>query len=116
MNSQAQSSVESTIRYSKFRATRWAALLVLVGGCSAGQLERVDNAPLTEELAEQYNTEANEPSAGPPPPVYTRYDLGKMSVVNLGTVIDASIVQLHGTTDTGWKVGTAAGGLNAINS
>lgn len=80
----------------------------------------MDNAPLTEELAEQYNAEARDPLNSPTPrpsqPVYTRYDLGKMSIVNFGIVVDASIIQLKGTSDTGWRVGTAAGGLNALNS
>ena len=80
----------------------------------------MDDAPLTEELAEQYNAEARDPlnssTPGPSQPIYTRYDLGKMSIVNLGIVVDASIIQLRGTTDTGWRVGTAAGGLNALNS
>ena len=118
MNLQVPSSTESINRWPILPANNWTLCVVLLAGCSAGQLERVDDAPLTEELVEQYNAEAARDTAtsNQPQPVYTRYDLGKMSVVNLGVVVDASVIQLTGTTDTGWRIGTAAGGLNALNS
>lgn len=86
---------------------RLLLVIFLLGGCSMGQLERTTSAPLTNDY--QFSTPASQKS------LYTRHNLGEMSYIDYGVILDKTIVSLEGTSNTGANIGGIVGTLNSLN-
>ena len=93
--------------------------VVLLSGCGAGALERRQAGPLSHSTfsdsspnigASSYGSGASSSRRS-----YERASVGGLSRISFGVVVDKTLVDINGTSDTGSRIGGVVGAMNAMN-